>query len=325
MDIQFHLIFPYNNRKTVDFMHQARKIIHADKPSLQKYTGNSVGIAVLDTGIYPHDDFISPLNRIAAFKDFVHHRMDCYDDNGHGTHVCGIIAGNGHRSNGYYRGMAPNAHLIVGKILDRSGNGSITNSIKAIHWILEIQKEYNIRVLNISVGSESTDIDEEKSILVRCVNEAWDAGIVVVVAAGNNGPKKMSVTSPGISRKVITVGSSDDHKAIYIGGTRVYNYSGRGPTRHMIPKPDIVAPGSDILSCAPLYNEKSTGYTFRSGTSMATPIVSGAAALLLEKSPYLTNEEVKKQLQKTATDLKLPRNQQGFGLLNVEKLLDTLI
>ena len=321
MDIHFPLFFPYNNRKTGDFMHQSRKVIHADKPSIQKYTGKSIGIAVLDTGIYPHDDFMIPSNRIASFKDFVRNRTECYDDNGHGTHVCGIIAGNGHHSKGYYRGMAPDAHLIVGKILDKSGNGSISSILKAIRWVIDIQKKYNIRILNISVGSESTDINEEKSILVQSVNAAWDCGIVVVVAAGNNGPKQMSVTSPGISRKVITVGSSDDHKAIMMGGNRIYNYSGRGPTRLMIPKPDIVAPGSTILSCSPPYSGRYTGYAIRSGTSMATPIVSGAAALLLDKNPYLTNEEVKQLICHTATDLKLPRNQQGYGLLNVEKLL----
>ena len=125
----------------------------------------------------------------------------------------------------------------------------------------------------------------------------------------------MSVTSPGISRKVITVGSSDDYKAIFLGGARIHNYSGRGPTRRMILKPDIVAPGSDIISCSP------SGYTSRSGTSMATPIVSGAAAMLLSKYPDKSNEEIKRLLQSTATDLHLPRTQQGYGLLNVEALL----
>lgn len=302
-------------------MHQSRKVIHADKPSIQKYTGKSIGIAVLDTGIYPHDDFIFPSNRIVAFKDFVHHHSNYYDDNGHGTHVCGIIAGNGKSSDGLYCGMAPNANLIVGKILDSSGNGSLQNILTAIRWIISLKNKYNIRILNISVGAESTDVDEEKSILVQSVNAAWDCGIVVVVAAGNNGPKRMSVTSPGISRKVITVGSSDDHIAIVAGGNRIYNYSGRGPTRRMIPKPDIVAPGSGIFSCSPPINGKYNGYTQRSGTSMATPIVSGAVALLLEKYPHLTNENVKYLLQNTATDLRLPRNQQGYGLLNVEKLL----
>ena len=302
-------------------MHQSRKVIHAARPLHQSYTGKSIGVAVLDTGVFPHEDFILPSNRIVAFRDFVHHRSECYDDNGHGTHVCGIIAGNGKHSDGQYQGIAPEAHLIVGKVLDSSGNGSISHILKAIRWGIDHKSHHNIRILNISVGSESTDVDEEKSILVQSVNAAWDNGIVVVVAAGNNGPKRMSVTSPGISRKVITVGSSDDYKTILLGGNRIHNYSGRGPTKRMILKPDIVAPGSNIISCSPPGFGKTSGYTARSGTSMATPIVSGAIALLLDKYPSLTNEEVKHYLQSTATDLHLPRTQQGYGLLNVEKLL----
>lgn len=302
-------------------MHQSRKVIHADNPRFLSYTGKSIGVAVLDTGIYPHEDFIIPSNRITAFKDFIHHRSDCYDDNGHGTHVCGIIAGNGHRSEGRYCGIAPEARLIVGKVLDSSGNGSIPHLLHAIQWVIDNRQLYNIRVLNISVGSESTEVDEEKSILVQSVNDAWNHGIVVVVAAGNNGPKRMSVTSPGISRKVITVGSSDDDKTVLLGGSRIHNYSGRGPTRRMIPKPDIVAPGSDIISCCPPCYGKISGYTARSGTSMATPIVSGAAAVFLSKYPNMSNEQVKYYLQQTATDLHLPRNQQGYGLLNMERLL----
>lgn len=302
-------------------MYQSRKVIHADNPLLLPYTGKSIGVAVLDTGIYPHEDFILPSNRIAAFKDFVHHRPECYDDNGHGTHVCGIIAGNGRHSEGRYRGVAPEAHLIVGKVLDSSGNGSISHILDAIRWVIDNRQLYNIRILNISVGSENSEVDEEKSILVQSVNAAWDNGIVVVVAAGNNGPKRMSVTSPGISRKVITVGSSDDDKTVILGGSRIHNYSGRRPTRRMVPKPDIVAPGSNIISCSPPYYGKTSGYTARSGTSMATPIVSGAAALFLNKYPDMTNEQVKYYFQSTATDLHLPRNQQGYGLLNIERLL----
>ena len=100
------------------------------------------------------------------------------DDNGHGTHVCGIIAGNGRRSEGRYRGIAPESHLVVGKILDSNGNGSISHILEAVRWIIENRQRYNIRVLNISVGSESTEVDEQKSILVQSVNAAWDSGIV---------------------------------------------------------------------------------------------------------------------------------------------------
>ena len=303
-------------------MYQSRKIIRADGPASAAYTGKSIGIAVLDTGIYPHEDFILPSDRIAAFRDFVHRQPAPYDDNGHGTHVCGIIAGNGRRSEGRYRGIAPESHLVVGKILDSNGNGSISHILEAVRWIIENRQRYNIRVLNISVGSESTEVDEQKSILVQSVNAAWDSGIVVVVAAGNNGPKRMSVTSPGISRKVITVGSSDDHKTVLLGGSRIHNYSGRGPTDDCIVKPDVFAPGTGIVSCNAFYSQfpNAPPYLSKTGTSMAAPVVSGAIACLLSKYPFLTNAEVKLKLH--ASCVQILGTESGWGILDFSRLLE---
>ena len=150
------------------------------------------------------------------------------------------------------------------------------------------------------------------------MDAAWDAGLVVVVAAGNNGPGQRTITTPGISRKVITVGCSDDYKEVDVAGNRMIDYSGRGPTNACILKPDIVAPGSNIVSCA----NQSGSYTRKSGTSMSTPLVSGAVALLLEKYPEMTNLDVKLRLRERAVDLGLPRNQQGWGLLDVERLVE---
>ena len=157
----------------------------------------------------------------------------------------------------------------------------------------------------------------ENSALVRGVNAAWDDGMVVVVAAGNMGPKSGTITTPGISRKVITVGCSDDHKEVNVMGNRMIDYSGRGPTSACICKPDIVAPGASIMSCA----NQPGKYTSKSGTSMATPLVSGAIALLLEKYPEMSNRDVKLRLRDRAVDIDLPRNQQGWGMLDIEKLL----
>jgi len=286
-----------------------------------KYTGRGVGIAFLDTGIFPHKDFKDPFNRIVAFKDFVNHRRQIYDDNGHGTHIAGISSGNGISLDGKYTGIAPESHLIIGKVLDYEGNGSIPSVLDGIRWVIENKDIYKTRILNISVGTKVGDPVEEDSILVQGVNEAWDSGLVVIVAAGNNGPKPMSVTAPGISRKVITVGSSDDNKCIKINGGNMCNYSGRGPTRDCIIKPDIVAPGSNIMSC---HHKKVLGqytYTYRSGTSMATPIVSGAMALLLEKYPDMKNREVKLKLKDSCDNLNRPKSQQGWGQLNLQKLL----
>ena len=150
------------------------------------------------------------------------------------------------------------------------------------------------------------------------VDAAWDAGSVVVVAAGNNGPAAHTITTPGLSRKVITVGCADDDREVEVAGSRMVDYSGRGPTDACICKPDIVAPGSRIVSC----NLRRNGYRFTSGTSMSTPLVAGAAALLLEQNPDMTNRDVKLRFKERAVDLGLPRNQQGWGALDIGRLLE---
>lgn len=293
-------------------MNQARAEIHEEENG--GFTGKGIGVAVLDTGCFPHDDLC---NRIAAFCDMVQHHREPYDDNGHGTHVCGIIGGDGSAGNALYRGVAPGCHLIPVKVLDRRGNGYASDVLSGLRWIRENRALYNIRIVNISVGSFSRRNMSENSALVRGVNEAWDAGLVVVVAAGNMGPKKGTITTPGISRKVITVGCSDDHKEVNVMGNRMIDYSGRGPTGSCICKPDIVAPGASITSCS----NQQDSYTCKSGTSMATPLVSGALALLLEKYPEMNNRDVKLLLRERAVDLGLARNQQGWGMLDVGKLL----
>jgi len=302
-------------------MNNAYSVICKASRNSINYTGRGVGIAFLDTGIFPHKDFTYPYNRIVAFKDFINHRRRMYDDNGHGTHISGISSGNGAALDGKYTGVAPESHLIIGKVLDYEGNGSIPSVLDGIRWVIENKDSYKTRILNISVGTKINDSLEEDSILVQGVNEAWDSGLTVVVAAGNNGPDPMSVTAPGISRKVITVGSSDDDKSIKTNGGSMCDYSGRGPTRECIVKPDVVAPGSNIMSC---HSKKVLGqytYTYRSGTSMATPIVSGAIALLLEKYPDMKNREVKIKLKDLCDDLNRPKSQQGWGQLNLQRLL----
>lgn len=277
-------------------------------------TGKGIGVAVLDTGIFLHRDFDS---RVIAFADMVNRKTSPYDDCGHGTHICGIIGGSGFMSGGRYRGIAPGCNLVAVKVLDRKGNGYSSDVLAGISWILERKESLGIRILNISVGACSKRGMSENSALVKGVNRAWDAGLAVVVAAGNNGPQRMSITTPGISRKVITVGCSDDNREVLVGGNRMVDYSGRGPTAACICKPDLVAPGCSIVSCAGR-NDK---YTIKSGTSMSTPIVSGALALLLERYPDMTNKEIKLKLRESCTDIGLPKNQQGWGLLNVERLI----
>ena len=273
----------------------------------QGYTGRGVCVAVLDTGIYPHRDFD---RRIVAFYDYIQHRSLPYDDNGHGTHVCGILAGSGVASQGRYRGIAPGCCLIGMKVLDRSGNGRKEDVLKALDWIIRNKDEYGIRIVNISVGT-TYGHSTHRDVLIQGVEQAWDSGLIVVAAAGNRGPAPGSVTSPGSSRKVITVGSSD----LMTGRSGV---SGRGPTAECICKPDLVAPGNRVTACAP---GAGNGYGVKSGTSMSTPLISGAVALMLEKYPCLTNGEVKRMLLESTDDLGLSHNQQGMGLFNLKKFL----
>lgn len=232
-----------------------------------------------------------------------------YDDNRHGTHVAGIIGGNGRASRGRYCGIAPGCSLIPIKVLDEKGNGKKESVIHAMDWIEKNREKYNIRVVNISVGSTTQGENQD---LIEAVEHIWDIGLVVVAAAGNLGPKRGSITAPGCSRKVITVGASDmvmENQGI----------SGRGPTRECISKPDIVAPGNGIISCA--YKAGVSSYAAKSGTSMSTPVVTGGIALLLEKEPGLTNLEIKKRLRDTAKDLGYAHNLQGWGFFHLPSFL----
>lgn len=293
-------------------MNQARIEIHCEDTG--GFTGKNVGVAILDTGCFLHEDFE---HRVIAFADIVQKRPAPYDENGHGSHICGIIGGDGHASGGLYHGVAPGCNLIPVKVLDRRGNGFASDVLAGLRFIRENRKRLGIRIVNISVGSLSKKSMGENSALVRGVNDAWDDGLVVVVAAGNMGPRRGTITTPGISRKVITVGCSDDNKEVNVMGNRMVDYSGRGPTGSCICKPDVVAPGASVISCS----NQAGKYTTKSGTSMATPLVSGAIALLLEKYPDMSNRDVKLRLRERCTDLGLPQNQQGWGLLDVEKLL----
>lgn len=291
-------------------MDRVRKLIGLESDDYKcGYTGKGVGVAILDSGLCIENKEVG--QRVAAFQDFVAGREHCYDDNGHGTHVAGIIGGDGRHSGGRYKGVAPGCHFIVGKALDEKGNGTVSNVARGIEWLLRFRKAFNIRILNISIGMFSDVRRQEQEALLDAVEQAWDAGIVVVVAAGNNGPAAMTVTYPGISPRVITVGALRERQV------QRY-YSGRGPTNDCVIKPEILAPGQRIVSC----KNAAQGYDVKSGSSMATPVVAGAIALLLEKSPYLSPVEVKISLHDTAMDQGLSKDWQGWGMIDVRRLLN---
>ncbi len=290
--------------------------IHADFAHRAGYVGTGIGVAVMDTGIIKHKDFD---HRILVFRDFCGQRKYPYDDNGHGTHVAGIIGGSGFASRGRYIGIAPGCNFIVLKALDRYGNGNTKEVLEATEWMIQNKERYNIRILNISVGMLPSAKEEEKERLIGAMERAWQSGIVVVAAAGNNGPDAGSVTIPGICKTIITVGSSDDEGISARQHGLMPGYSGRGPTEHCIVKPEILAPGTNIISCS----AKGKLYEVKSGTSMATPVVTGAIAVLLSARPQLTPVQVKLILHDSAVKLSDAKGQKrSWGRLDVKRMLE---
>ena len=169
------------------------------------YLGQGITAAVLDTGISLHPDFDS---RIVAFRDFVDHREEVYDDSGRWD-LCGRDrwAAVGKVSDGRYAGMAPNVKLVIAKVLDKDGNGNVDAVVNGIDWILKLIQTQDIHIVNISVGTHPGLERKEEERLIQSVEKLWDAGVTVVVSSGNYGPKERTVAAPGSSRKVITVGA----------------------------------------------------------------------------------------------------------------------
>lgn len=300
-------------------MNRVRKIIHTDYAYKTGLSGKNVTVAIMDTGIVPHVDFG---NRIRYFGDFCEGKTGLYDDNGHGTHVSGIVAGSGEASRKEYGlpvycGIAPQADIVMLKVLDAKGNGNTRDVLAGMEWIAKNQQEYQIRLLNISVGMLPSAGKREQQELLSAVDDLWDRGIMVVAAAGNNGPKENSVTIPGISRKIVTIGSSDDGKSEPGKRGLKTGYSSSGPTACCIVKPEILAPGTAIKSCG----REKNGYQVKSGTSMAAPVVTGALALAFQKYPYLSPAEMKLRLYERA----YPRGEQlgrkCWGMIHVDHLV----
>jgi serine protease AprX len=318
--------------------------------SMMGYTGAGIGVAVIDSGISNwHDDLrinpygqtqptllnlgslslsktglVMPKNqRVAHFKDFVNGYTTPYDDWGHGTHVAGIVAGNGYDTVGIREGIAPGAHIVALKALARDGSGSISNVIAAIDYAIANKAKYNIRVINMSLSSgvfESYHTDP----LTQAAKRAVEAGIVVVASAGNRGkaadgsPQYGAIGAPGNAPWVLTVGASSTQGSVDRRDDVIASYSSRGPTMiDFAAKPDLVAPGTGTVSLSDptsrLYLEKSgflsggllfglisKPYLTLSGTSMAAPVVSGTIALMLHANPNLTPNMIKAILQFTS-------------------------
>jgi len=270
-------------------------------------TGENVNIAIIDSGV---DDtvhaglrgkFVRGVDTTSPFGS-VERNPD--DGVGHGTHCAGIIMGTG--SGGDNIGVAPNASLVDCKVGDTATLGSATavNFMEGLEWVRDNAERFNISVLSISMGTEhSTDGTDASASLA---NEVVDAGVTVVVAIGNddNGHNANTVSSPGSADKVITVGAINDKNSVTRNDDSIAGYSQQGPRpndRDSDPmdelKPDLTAPGTDIESC--MHNTLGSYIAF-SGTSMATPHVSGVAALMKQTYPSLTPADIKDILRRSA-------------------------
>jgi serine protease AprX len=266
------------------------------------FKGKGVKVAVIDTGVdATHPDLTG---RVMAAKSFVDDNT--LDENGHGTHVAGIVAGNGAKSKGKYVGVAPEALIFAAKVLDGNGSGSMSGVMAGIEWAILEQK---VRVINLSLGGSGSG-DGKDALSVLCDEAVTQAGVVICVAAGNSGPGERTIGSPGCAREVITIGAVDDNGVIA-------NFSSRGPTADGRAKPDMMFPGVSITAAQGVGTQlgpvTEAGYITINGTSMATPHASGVVALMLEANPKLTPAQVKSMLVGTAVDLGYTPNEQGRG------------
>ena len=290
-------------------MNRVRASLGADVAHARGLFGAGIGTAILDSGIVPHPDFVRNGNRIKHFVDFTEGGSNgMCDPAGHGTHVAGILCGDGTMSFGKYCGIAPKSHVICCRVLDGKGEGSAQTVSAAVRWVIAQKERYGIRILNLSFGSTESDTEAAQS-LNYLAEEAWDQGLVVVASSGNNGPLPGSITAPGSAKKVITV-----------GGEAMELKPGRGPTCECIMKPELIAPSSGIMSTAVTGHGKFY-YMKRSGTSMATPMVSGAVAVLLGCDPTLSNKDVKEILRRSAVSVGYAKSIQGWGRINLYNML----
>ncbi|MFN8444063.1 MAG: S8 family peptidase [Caldilineaceae bacterium] len=296
----------------------AVKIIKADQlwNTTKRLQGQSIGVAVVDSGIARNPDMNGLLqsNRVVASVNLVGNSGSIDDAYGHGTHVAGTIAGNGASSGGAYTGVAPKANLIDVRVTDDTGQGSTSNVVAGLQWIYENRAKYNIRVVNLSLNSSVAE-SYLTSPLDAALEVLWFNRIVVVVSAGNNGGTQSGVLFPPANDPfVITVGATDDKGTLTLADDEIAGFSAFGVTAQGFSKPDIVAPGRNIVSllasddCNISLNhpgnivQSANGFHYLriSGTSMSSAVVAGAAALLVQDRPDLTPDQIKYRLMATA-------------------------
>lgn len=306
-------------------LHESVPLIGAPQAWAAGYNGTGVDVAVLDTGIdATHPDFAG---KIVAAQSFVPagepgggDPSDVTDRFGHGTHVSSIIAGTGAADNGYYTGVAPGAGLIIGKVLNDSGNGQDSTIIAGMQWATQTE---HAKIVSMSLGGSPTDGTDPLSQAVDDLTT--QTGALFVIAAGNSGPSAQTVATPGAADAALTVGATDK-------SDQLASFSSRGPRLgDYAIKPEIAAPGVNITAARAAGTSLGAGdgipgdgpvdqyYTAASGTSMATPHVAGSAAILAQEHPDWTGEQLKAALISTAKDDGYSVYQQGGGRVDVAR------
>ena len=292
--------------------------------------GAGVGVAVLDTGISEMNDL---KGRIVQGPDLSGEGTSV-DTYGHGTVMAGAIAGGGADSagavGGAHTGVAPKAHVVAVKVAGRNGVVDVSTILQGMHWVSAYKDQYNIRVLNLSWGTSSTQ-DPKVDPLNYAVQRLWQQGIVVVVAAGNSGSAAGTITKPGDDPLVVTVGAYDDKGTVDPADDSLPAWTSRGPTKQGLTKPDVVAPGRTIVTARSYGSHVeanhpkaliSPSYIKGSGSSQAAAVTSGLAALIVAARPHYTPDQVKRVLMASASPLAgKTGNDQGAGRIRLAAAL----
>ncbi len=291
--------------------------------------GQGIGVAVIDSGVNPNGDLytLMGVNReIDSVRFNSDYNQSVYDGYGHGTHVAGVIAGDGSESQGKYIGVAPMANIINVKVSNDDGSARISDVVAGMQWVLEHKTADNIRVVNLSLNSAVPE-NYNTSPLDAAAEILWFNGIVVVASAGNAGSN--AIYPPANDPFVITVGAIDDKGTASRSDDVMASFSAYGVAGNGVRKPDLVAPGKNIVARIVNMNMGLAGahpdhivnsqYFSMSGTSVSAPMVSGAVAILLQDEPNLTPDQVKYRLMATAYKNwpGYDSTKAGAGILNV--------
>lgn len=291
-----------------------------------RLTGKGVTVGIVDSGIYSHPELCKNGSASVLFRDIINGYVKEYDDNGHGTFIAGIIAASGSREMTVFnQGIAPDADIAMIKAFDASGRGYLSDIIRGIEILIEDREKYNIKIINLPFEFP-TELRLRINPLEQIIDRAIEEGIAVVAPAGNNGPAPYSIGMPGCFKGVITAaGAYGKGRGTY----RIENFSGRGPAKEDTQKPDISAPSSvtsldSDTSFRPEPGRVCTGkalYRTSSGTSAASAIISGAAALILQKSPGLSPGDLKAVILLSSSSLGENKFSQGSGMFIFDKLI----